>query len=334
MGNIESATKGAIIGTQGKEEGDQVLRPIEWLKLRPSDEDRQQQRLLFVVRFEEQIGRSHTICGRLDVVLKGALSGFERVSLYGPLGSRRTYSPAVDVKTHVVLDFELSLESIRYQDVRFVPDRKIAEDNERTEPAEFPAVIPGDETVIKLTNALSDHGYYVKLVIENPPRSGAHANVVQRYWDIAGRRYDGVYPIDFRIILTGEEVHRGGIRAESGTTKTTITVQGSYANDHMRDSIEREWESLHRLIEETLRPPACDAQPDAARAEPPADWETGASRPGAPGGEGGTGQHRAAMNPRLLERLGLLDEALLDGRISDERYWEMRERAEQELGGD
>jgi hypothetical protein len=331
-GNVESATQGALIGTQGKEEGDQVLRPIEWLKLRPSDEDRQQQRLQFVVRFEEQIDMSHTICGRLDVVLKGALSGFERVSLYGPLGTRRAYSPAVNVKTHVVLDFELSLASIRYQDLRFVPDRKVAGDHERNESSEFPAVIPSDETVIKLTNALSNQGYYVKLVIENPPRSGARANVVQRYWDIAGRHYDGVYPIDFRIVLTGEEIHRGGIHAESGSTRTTMTVHGSYANDNMRDSVEREWESLHRLIDETLRPLSCTAQ-SVARPERSADRHATASRPDAVGGEGGTGPYLARRDPvRLLQRLGLLDEALLHGRISEERYWEMRERAERELG--
>ena len=34
---------------------------------------------------------------------------------------------------------------------------------------------------------------------------------------------------------------------------------------------------------------------------------------------------------RLLERLGKLDEALVDGRISPEQYEEMRARAEQEF---
>jgi len=36
---------------------------------------------------------------------------------------------------------------------------------------------------------------------------------------------------------------------------------------------------------------------------------------------------------RLLERLGKLDEALVDGRISLEQYEEMRARAEQEFAG-
>jgi hypothetical protein len=34
-----------------------------------------------------------------------------------------------------------------------------------------------------------------------------------------------------------------------------------------------------------------------------------------------------------LKRLGKLDEALLDGRITPEQYEEMKARAEQEFGG-
>ena len=99
----------------------------------------------------------------------------------------------------------------------------------------------------------SDRGYYVKRVIENPPRSGARANVVNRYWDIAGRRYDGVYPVDFHIVLTGEELHKGEIRASTGNTKTRITVQGAYASVPMEKRIVNEWEKLHELAIETLR---------------------------------------------------------------------------------
>ena len=78
------------------------------------------------------------------------------------------------------------------------------------------SLIPDDEAVIALTNAMSEEGYYVKHVIENPPRSGRRANELQRYWDIKGRRYVGVYPVEFHIILTGEEVHGGDIRPDRG----------------------------------------------------------------------------------------------------------------------
>ena len=113
-------------------------------------------------------------------------------------------------------------------------------------------MIPNDDTVIGLTNALSED-YYVKRVIEHPPRSGGRADHVQRYWDIAGRRYDGVYPIEFHMVLTGEEIHRGGIRPVAGKTKITIVVQGAYTNDEMKARIKEEWDALHDLTRETMQ---------------------------------------------------------------------------------
>ena len=115
----------------------------------------------------------------------------------------------------------------------------------------FAEVVPDHSAVIALTNAISEQGYYVKRVIENPPQVGAHANRVNRYWDIAGRRYRGVYPIDFHLIVTGEEVYDGDIRAHGGTTQTTLTVQGAFANPTMEAQVEGVWEQLHDLIAET-----------------------------------------------------------------------------------
>ena len=59
--------------------------------------------------------------------------------------------------------------------MRVEPDRA-AEDSNRDSYADDFAVIPDDEAVIALTNAMSEEGYYVKHVIENPPRSGKRAN--------------------------------------------------------------------------------------------------------------------------------------------------------------
>jgi hypothetical protein len=199
--------------------------------------------------------------------------------------------------------------------------------------------------VIGLTNALSEN-YYVKRVIEHPPRSGGRADHVQRYWDIAGRRYDGVYPIEFHMVLTGEEIHRGGIRPVAGTTKITIVVQGAYSNDGMKKRIKDEWDAIHYLTRETMqalasRKPGIDGQGASTETA-----ESGSFRPthnGSPGHEY-NGSHGPRHNGlswssahpsrrRLLERLGRLDEALIDGRISLEQYEEMRARAEQEFAG-
>lgn len=137
-------------------------------------------------------------------------------------------------------------------------------------PREF-SVIPDDDTVIELTNALSERGYYVKRVIENPPRSGARADLVHRYWDIAGRLYEGVYPIDFHMVLTGEELHRGGVRPEQGTTKVRITVKGAYANSGMYARVEDEWKSLCAVTADALKGQESPEPPRPPRGRPPGD---------------------------------------------------------------
>lgn len=231
-------------------------RSLELKRLRPAkqekeDQERRAARLTLSIRFAGQVDPDDEISGRLKATMQGTLSGVNGVWLFNSLGTRRGYTGAASIKTRVDVSFSLSLESIRYQAVRVVPDRA-AEDSDRDGYADAFAVIPGDETVIALTNAMSDEGYYVKHVIENPPRSGRRADLLQRYWDISGRRYEGVYPIDFHIILTGEEVHSGGIRPERGTTNVRIVVKGAYTDDEMDTRIGDEWKRLRDLTLETL----------------------------------------------------------------------------------
>jgi hypothetical protein len=279
-------------------------------------------RVKLSVRFENRVSLNDSVRGQLEVAFKGALSGLQSVAIYHPVGGLRTDRAAARVRTRVLADFELSLAGIRYQDVRGVPDRKRESDRSKPETDEFAGVVPDHETVIDLTNAMSDQGYYVKRLIENPPRSGGRANVVNRYWDIAGRRYDGVYPVDFHVILTGAEVYRGDIRAQAGNTNVRITVQGAYASPAMEERIVQEWERLRDLTVETLRlrPRAAEPidQPDHVGAYTP-DGEQPI----------GNGAGRAAT---LRKRLDDLADALLDGRISEDTYREIKERAERELG--
>jgi hypothetical protein len=241
-------------------------RSLELKRLRPGKQAEEGQefratRLTLSIRFAGQVNREDEISGRLKATMRGTLSGITGVQLFNSLGAGRGYAGTASITTRLDTNFRLSLASIRYQDIRVVPDRA-AEDSDRDSYASEFAVVPGDETVIALTNAISEEGYYVKHVIENPPRSGKRADLVQRYWDIAGRRYEGVYPIDFHIILTGEEVHSGDIRPERGTTKVRIVVKGAYTDDEMDTRICDEWKQLRELTEETL------GRQDSAGTEP------------------------------------------------------------------
>lgn len=333
-GNVERASHRAIqSGTAEDCGGPEALRRVEWRQLLPTEQQRQARQLKLMIRFEGKVRSEDRLSGRLEATMKGALSGLDKVRLYSSLGRRRDDWGGAAIRTRIEADFKLSLRSIRYQDVLIVPEHQAGEDENNAEQFE---VIPNDDMVIELTNALSED-YYVKRVIEHPPRSGGRADHVQRYWNIAGRRYDGVYPIEFHMVLTGEEIHRGGIRPVAGTTKITIVVQGAYTNDEMKDRIKGEWDALHELTRGTmqalaLRMPTMDglgAQSGTAH--------DGSSRSAHNGWSSPThdGSSAAGANPsrdRLLERLGKLDEALVDGRISLEQYEEMKARAEQEFG--
>jgi hypothetical protein len=319
-GKVEKASRRAIQSAAAEDHGGpDPVRTAEWRQILPDAQEREARQLKLMIRFEGQIDSEDQISGRLEAVMKGALSGLDAVRLYSSLGQRRSDWRGATIRTRVEADFELSLASIRYQDVQIVPERETKEDDSYAD--EF-SVIPGDEMVIELTNALSEN-YYVKRVIEHPPRSGGRADHVQRYWDIAGRSYEGVYPIEFHMVLTGEEIHRGGVRPVAGTTKVRIVVQGAYTDDEMKHRINQQWKGLRALTRETLD--------GLASKKPGPPWTS------PPGGQPDPGPAQDGTDPsrlgrRLLDRLGKLDEALLDGRISQEQYEEMKVRAEQELG--
>jgi hypothetical protein len=229
-------------------------RFIELKRLTPADQEKNKAltaHLTLSIHFSGHVDREDEISGRVTAEMRGTLSGVTGVTLFNSLGGQRALGKPASVKTRVDLDFQLSLANIRYQAVRVEPDRA-AEDSNRDGYADSFPVIPDDEAVIALTNAMSEEGYYVKRVIENPPRSGRRANELQRYWDIKGRRYVGVYPVEFHIILTGEEVHGGGIRPDRGGTQVRIVVKGAYTDEKMEEEVQEEYKRLRDLTLDTL----------------------------------------------------------------------------------
>ncbi|MEU0532595.1 hypothetical protein [Amycolatopsis tolypomycina] len=246
-GNVEHVD-GATVGS--RVDPDSGRRLIEWKQI---SLDQKKRRHTFAVHFEEQIRLSDVIKGALVVSFRGALSGLEGVDLFEPLGGRRRGGQYTDVKTEVTADVELSLNGVRYQDIRVVPDPRKDDPLQIPEAHEFPGVIPDHDTLIALTDAMSTDGYYVKRVIENPPRDRGRADLVNRAWDVAGRRYFGVYPVDFHLVLTGEEAYGSDIRAEAGNTKVRLYVKGAFASKEMEDEIESVWYGLQGIISETLQ---------------------------------------------------------------------------------
>lgn len=256
-GRVQGFSRGPVmISAPDRGEGSQTL---EWKQLSPNQDERKARQLTIAVQFEnpvlgddDLVGRRRAaLSGRLEAIMKGSLSGVDGMRMYNALGALRAVSGTPNVKTRVEADFTLSLTSVRYQAVRVFPDHA-DEDVDRDPYAIYFDAVPGDETVIALTNALAENEFYVKRVTENPPRSGGRADVMHRYWNIAGRSYQGLHPVDFHIVLTGEEVHRGDVRPESGTTKIQIMVRGAYTDDEMRARVDNEWARLRDVTVRVL----------------------------------------------------------------------------------
>lgn len=333
-GNVESAKPPALTGnSQDPAEADsaadadmasQPTRTIEWR--RPTKDD--EHGVTLTIRFEKAVrsdegdkkdagtAKADRLRGQLNIYFKGTLSGIEDVAFYHPLGGRqknvlggRRDDKDCEVRTIASVNFDLSLSRVRYQDIWVMP--KVSE---KIESDELPGVIPDHRTVIDVTNSISDR-YYVKRVIENPPRGGKRSEVTGRSWDIAGRHYSGVYPIDFHITMTGQEFYPGDIEAHAGNTVAQVTTQGAYANNAMRQAIEKEWTQLHARVVDRLaaRRRTVAAPPEPLVTSPP---EQDHDRSGTATANGQAPSPAAQRK----ERKEAITQALLQGRISEQTF--------------
>ena len=217
-GNVEGFSPGRVgVSRSG------ARRVLTWQRLRAGEGDSREmaegsKSLTLTIRFERPIteepeptdngagdsrlagdgeSRKLTLSGILEADFGGTLSGLTGVGVYLP-GGGRAHQPETRPQTKVTVRFDISLRSLRYQDDRVIPDEHNADDHEkaRNKVDKFYGVVPDYRAVAELTNAISaDNTYYVKSVVEHPPyRDDGRPNVVNRVWDIAGQRYEGVFP--------------------------------------------------------------------------------------------------------------------------------------------
>ena len=256
------------------------------------------------------------------------------------------------------MDFTVDLSAIRYQDDRVVPDENVADDEHRSRLDEFVGVVPSYGVITRLTDAISKDDYYVKSVIEHAPyRDDSRADVLNRVWDIAGRFYTGVFPIDFDIHVRGEEI-QGASGVYAGKSAVQVTVKGSYAtggnaDGRLRDRIENKWDDLHGKVvkvfsesaamayaawaptgaDNPLEQPAAVAvgevvEPAAIERGvdveplPPAEIVRSVTVP--PSDIRADAQDKAERKADLRRQWEIADEAVMTGRVSENVYREHR----------
>jgi len=249
-GNVQKVepSSNAVISKSG----DGSTQTIQWRLLTPTEEGAG--RTVLKIRFEKPIRQQDTVTGSLRASFRGTLSGITGVRTYWPIGGSAPQQPEASVAMEAEVGFSLSLNSVRYQAVRIVPDGDAAMVGTIADTDELSGVIPDHRTVMALTKDLTEDGYYVKRVTGHPPRGGGHANLMNRVWDIAGRKYNGVCPIDFHITLMGEEEHRAsGIYPNAGKASARLAVRGSYVDKEMKEDVETVWNQLYKKVDTVLR---------------------------------------------------------------------------------
>jgi hypothetical protein len=224
-----------------------LVQTIKWRLLSPTEQDCAG-RTVLRIRFEKPIGEADTVTGSLHASFRGSLSGITGVRMYWPVGGRSPQQPKASVTMEAQVRFALSLNSVRYQAVRVVPDQA-DEASGRIGLFGCPRVVPDHRTVIALTDKLSESGYYIKRVTGHPPRGGGHANLANRVWDIVGRQYNGVCPIDFHITIAGEEERQAdSIYSNAGNATARLAVRGSYVDEQMKAEVEKVWDELREKV--------------------------------------------------------------------------------------
>ena len=217
-------------------------REVTWERAKVDAQDRGRCHLTVSFQrplLEKEPDVAPLVDGTLVMTFRGAVSGATGVQVHAAGGARRQDGAArrCKVRTKVELRLDLDLTGLRYQEVRTVPDPARDGDEQRREFRRFRNVTPNHETIALLTDMLSDQGYYVKTVVENPTQTGA-GGTRRRVWDISGRRYNGVHPINFHIGLTGDEIEKDNkASGQRSSTRVRLNVSGTYANDDMEHDI-------------------------------------------------------------------------------------------------
>lgn len=211
-------------------------------------------RKFFVVRFEHGITPemvSEPLSGHLKVRFDYAFSGIQSLSYFYPTGKKHDLERVrTELYTDVNIDFQLNLNSLCFQEP-FSPPMSVLGCN-----------VPPDHLMIrKLSDKLAEDGVYVQRIIENEPRTDkTSAKIINRYWRMEGRKYIGLYPIDFHIVITGrQEYAEVKISDEKtfdkGQTFFEVKIFAMVFNEDMRREVLSFAEQLRVIIEYVLAEP-------------------------------------------------------------------------------
>ena len=196
----------------------------------------------FYLRFADSrnLRPDFKVRGKLSAKFEGTVSETTNIVLFSPLGEKLMVRDAnVHQTSEVEIQFHFDLTALCLRE--FHP---------KTQPIEQLTAIPSNEMITRLVNAMSNKGLYVQRVIENPAQMNrANAQIMNRLWIIAGRRYQKATPIDFRVVAVGQEYYENSDKPYDGKTQFEITTQGTVIRQDMRVEVERLCDDIVGVIQ-------------------------------------------------------------------------------------
>ncbi len=241
LGQIQTVNPSARSNLEQGGDDSESVRRITWRDLTVTSKEKEARRKEFYISFENDVVPETVLRGRIIVQFRGTLSGIEGVTYFNPVGTTQTI-PTPSLITRVDITFDLSLENLRFQ-----------EDVSLKTTIACEGVSPTYQLITTLTDVLSEQRFYTKQVFENVESpSVKRAYAVNRYWDIEGRVYQGVYPIDFHLVVKGEAVIGPQKDDFQGDTSVEITVKGTITDQEMRQEVENVFEQLKHNTEQVL----------------------------------------------------------------------------------
>ncbi|MEM7131449.1 MAG: hypothetical protein AAF702_34360 [Chloroflexota bacterium] len=201
----------------------------------------------FLVSFKNKIGSSDILNGEIELHLASSFSKLEEIAFFYPWGEKRQSitknsqrTILTNQETIVTVKFKLHLGGLRSQEqvMRSFGHKQIG-------------TTPDYKIVNKLTRNITKADFYIKSIIENPPRiSKKGSGITNRSWDVMGRYYENMYPIDFHLTITGEEVETD---LDESEIRVDGTVQGDVIDTEMFNKVEEMNNRLSDIIEDTLQ---------------------------------------------------------------------------------
>lgn len=198
----------------------------------------------FRIEFGHPIEPQTVLRGSVAVVFQGSFAGIRDTSWYDPTG-RLVPSRVSDSFSVVELRFEFPFASVPYEESLLVIDRDILSSGPI-----IGRVSADHATALLVSEHLTKAGFYIFSLAES---SISHVNLdpESRVWQLEGRHFDGVAPVDFQLKLegVGSVVDKG---PGYGLRSATLNIQAVYNSEDRRKSFEAVAQRIEAVAREAL----------------------------------------------------------------------------------